>query len=195
MRTNALVMRVPHRLRSALTRSSQHVQARKALQGSGEEASISDADLIVALAAQSVAVCGGPAMPLHVGRTVATGGDPEGRLPREDFTAAQQKDFFAAPGFDCREMVCLLGAHTLGSKGFGDPAKFDNTYFQMLLRRPWADKSNKMADMVGLPSDHALPEDAECLEVIRMYASDNSVWQRDFEAAFTKLGSLGCNVA
>ena len=37
----------------------------------------------------------------------------------------------------------------LGSKGFGDPLTFDNTYYQTLLEAPWKDKSNEMAQHTG----------------------------------------------
>lgn len=40
----------------------------------------------------------------------------------------------------CRtqELVALSGAHTIGSKGFGDPTVFDNAYYKILLEKPWA---------------------------------------------------------
>lgn len=41
----------------------------------------------------------------------------------------------------------------LGNKGFGEPLKFDNVYYKELLKKPWADPSNDMASMIGLPSD------------------------------------------
>ena len=36
-----------------------------------------------------------------------------------------------------QELVALSGAHTLGNKGFGNPNLFDNSYFQILLQKPW----------------------------------------------------------
>ncbi|KAG5540889.1 hypothetical protein RHGRI_020956 [Rhododendron griersonianum] len=36
-----------------------------------------------------------------------------------------------------QELVALSGAHTLGSKGFGNPISFDNAYFKILLEKPW----------------------------------------------------------
>lgn len=40
---------------------------------------------------------------------------------------------------ECRtqELVALSGAHTIGNKGFGNPNLFDNSYFQILLQKPW----------------------------------------------------------
>lgn len=36
-----------------------------------------------------------------------------------------------------QELVALSGAHTLGSKGFGSPIVFDNSYYKVLLEKPW----------------------------------------------------------
>ena len=36
-----------------------------------------------------------------------------------------------------QELVALSGAHTLGGKGFGNPTVFDNSYFKILLEKPW----------------------------------------------------------
>lgn len=40
-------------------------------------------------------------------------------------------------GVRTQELVALSGAHTLGNKGFGNPNLFDNSYFQILLQKPW----------------------------------------------------------
>lgn len=45
------------------------------------------------------------------------------------------------------ECVCVL--LQLGTKGFGDPVTFDNAYYQSLLRKPWENKSDGMAAMIG----------------------------------------------
>lgn len=37
-----------------------------------------------------------------------------------------------------QELVALSGAHTIGSKGFGGPTSFDNSYYKVLLEKPWA---------------------------------------------------------
>lgn len=64
------------------------------------------------------------------------------------------------------------GAHTLGSKGYGDPVTFDNEYYKSLLRKPWLDPKDPMASMIGLPSDHVLPDDPDCKPFIAKYAAD-----------------------
>ena len=57
-----------------------------------------------------------------------------------------------------------------GSKGFGAPDKFDNQYFVELLKKPWLDPKSEMASMIGLPSDHVLPDDQDCLPYIKVCA-------------------------
>lgn len=52
--------------------------------------------------------------------------------------------------------MALSGAHTLGSKGFGDPVTFDNVYYKELLRKPWLDPKNDMASMIGALSSFCL---------------------------------------
>ncbi len=47
----------------------------------------------------------------------------------------------------------------LGNKGFGEPLTFDNTYYKTLETKPWAGPNPpEMAKMIGLPSDHVLPD-------------------------------------
>ena len=37
----------------------------------------------------------------------------------------------------------------IGLKGFGDPVTFDNTYYKSLLSKPWENKNDSMAAMIG----------------------------------------------
>jgi L-ascorbate peroxidase len=45
--------------------------------------------------------------------------------------------------------------------------------------------------MIGLPSDHVLPDDPECLEWIKLYAEDQPRFFEDFASAYVKMTSLG----
>jgi L-ascorbate peroxidase len=85
-------------------------------------------------------------------------------------------------------MRCRL---QLGNKGFGEPLSFDNAYFVSLLRKPWDDKSDPMGPMIGLQSDHVLPDDPTCRPLIQRYAGDQAAFHADFAAAYLKLTSLG----
>ncbi|GKA69697.1 putative L-ascorbate peroxidase 6 [Tanacetum coccineum] len=79
------------------------------------------ADTIVMARSEAVSLCGGPTIPIRLGRLELVVPDPEGKLPEET----------------TQELVALSGAHTLGSKGFGNPVVFDNAYYKVLLEKPW----------------------------------------------------------
>ena len=82
----------------------------------------------------------------------------------------------------------------LGGKGFGDALTFDNSYYTSLLRKPW-ESTDAMAQMIGLPSDHVLPDDPECRPEIQRFAADQAAFFREFEAAFLKMTSSGATWA
>jgi L-ascorbate peroxidase len=45
--------------------------------------------------------------------------------------------------------------------------------------------------LAGLPSDHALPDDPECLKFIQAYADDQQLFFKDFAAAYLQLTAMG----
>lgn len=130
--------------------------AQKALAGTPAEGRVSAADLIALAGARAVRITGGPDIDVPIGRQDATAAGPTDRLPAETMDAARQRAAFAAKTLSTQEMVALLGAHTLGSKGFGDPVTFDNAYYPALQQKPWVGApADSMAAMIGLPSDKA----------------------------------------
>ncbi|KAL0905749.1 hypothetical protein M5K25_024186, partial [Dendrobium thyrsiflorum] len=148
------------------------------------------ADFIAVAGAEAVFLCGGPAIPVKVGRLDVRKPDPVGKLPQETLDAVGLKSCFQRKGFSTQELVALSGAHTLGSKGFGNPNVFDNAYYKILLEKPWS-ASGSMSSMIGLPSDRALAEDDECLRWIKVYAGDQVKFFDDFSSAYVKLVDLG----
>jgi len=157
---------------------------------------LSDGDLIALAGAHAVEVTGGPADLLgrvRVGRADAATPDPAGRLPSEDSAPAALVAAFEAMSLSAGEMVALSGAHTLGTKGFGDPVTFDNSYYTTLLARPWDDPKTPMPTMIGLPSDRMLPGDARCLAAIERYARDQALFFGDFSDAYVRLTELGAS--
>ncbi|XP_056174668.1 putative L-ascorbate peroxidase 6 isoform X2 [Syzygium oleosum] len=98
---------------------------------------VSWADMIAMAGAEAVSVCGGPTIPVVLGRLDSMKPDPEGRLPEETLDAFGLKQCFQRKGLSTQELVALSGAHTLGSKGFGSPIVFDNSYYKVLLEKPW----------------------------------------------------------
>ena len=112
-------------------------------------------------------------------------------MPEETLDGPALKAHFARAGFSARELVALSGAHTIGGKGFGEPLKFDNTYFVTLLRAPWDEPGNGEASHIGLESDHNLTADADCKRWVQAYAADEKLWKDDFSAAYVKMGVQG----
>ncbi|KAL3497382.1 hypothetical protein ACH5RR_040114 [Cinchona calisaya] len=151
---------------------------------------VSWADMIAVAGAEAVSVCGGPKIIVRLGRIDSMVPDPEGKLPEESLDVAGLKQSFQRKGFSTQELVALSGAHTLGSKGFGNPTVFDNSYFKILLEKPWLSSAG-MSSMIGLPSDRALVEDDECTRWISKYADDENLFFEDFKNAYIKLVNTG----
>ncbi|KAL5559794.1 hypothetical protein UlMin_036005 [Ulmus minor] len=151
---------------------------------------VSWADMIAVAGAEAVSLCGGPTIPVSLGRLDSMEPDPEGKLPQESFDASGLKQCFQRKGLSTQELVALSGAHTLGSKGFGEPTVFDNSYFKILVEKPWKSSAG-MSSMVGLPSDRALAEDDECFRWITKYANNQNSFFEDFEKAYIKLVNSG----
>ncbi|KAJ4839325.1 putative L-ascorbate peroxidase 6 [Turnera subulata] len=151
---------------------------------------VSWADMIAVAGAEAVSLCGGPTIPVTLGRLDSLEPDAEGKLPQESLDAPGLKQCFQRKGLSTQELVALSGAHTLGGKGFGNPLVFDNSYYKILLEKPWKSSSG-MSSMIGLPSDHALVEDDECLRWIKIYAEDQNKFFNDFKSAYVKLVNSG----
>lgn len=169
-------------------------EVRDALRGTSEE-NATYADLISVGGAYAVEVCGGPRIDVPVGRLDVAQPDPEGRMPLEDYSAGRLKDVFRRGGYTVQEFVALSGAHTVGGKGFGAPLEFSSVYYSELLRKPWEDPSDKMNQMIGLASDHAMADDEECQQWIRRYAEDQDLFFRDFARAYEKMSVSGARFA
>ncbi|KAJ4794683.1 ascorbate peroxidase 6 [Rhynchospora pubera] len=153
---------------------------------------VSWADLIAVAGAEAVSLCGGPTIPVRLGRLDSSTPDAEGKLPEETLDAIALKRCFQNKGFSTQEMVALSGAHSIGNKGFGNPFQFDNSYYGILLEKPWT-SSGGMSSMIGLPSDRALVEDDECLRWIKTYAGDQIKFFEDFKNAYIKLVNTGAS--
>ncbi|CAM0147109.1 unnamed protein product [Urochloa decumbens] len=148
-------------------------------------------DKIQKAGAEAVALCGGPKIPVRLGRLDSSTADPAGKLPEETLDAAALKTSFSTKGFSTQEMVALSGAHTIGGKGFGSPVVFDNSYYKVLLEKKPQTSSSGMEAMVGLRTDWALTEDEECLRWIRIYAEDQARFFDDFRDTYIKLVDSG----
>jgi L-ascorbate peroxidase len=148
--------------------------------------SLSWADLVALGGAAAVQKCGGPVMPIDLGRTDATVPGPAHRLPGGYEGAALLKSMFARMGLGARELVALSGAHTLGHtqrRPFTpNPWAFSNSYFIQLLAQ---------SEGTLLGTDTALLDDPELRPFVELYAQDESRFLADFAAAFRRLTWLG----
>src|SRR5215472_363323 len=131
--------------------------------------SLSWADLVAVAGAVAVEMCGGPTIPVGLGRVDALEPAPEHRLPTTDEGAARLKAHFERMGMGARELVALSGGHTLGgskSGAFtGDPMAFSNSYFKVLT-------SGDAATL--LDSDRALLDDPDLRGWVERYAQDEA---------------------
>lgn len=105
-------------------------------------------------------------------------------LPEEDFDTFYKK--FQQLGLNKKEMVALMGAHTLGkenNKPFTeDPFTFNNHYYKRLLFfKEDATLSN------FLKTDKELLKDTECKEYIEQFAMDQELFFEEFKKAFNKM--------
>ncbi|KAL0478803.1 heme-binding peroxidase [Acrasis kona] len=159
---------------------------------------------------------GGPQIPWIPGRTdrdsnIKTTDDipPNGRLPDASKGQDHVRQIFYRMGFNDREIVALLGAHTIGRchverSGYTGPwtytpTRFTNQYFKLLTTVDWQPKKwdgplqyvDPDDELMMLPSDMAVLWDPEFSKVAHEYAKDKDLFFKDFAAAFGKMIDLG----
>ena len=176
---------------------------------------VSVADIWAAAGAAAVENCGGPKVPVALGRTDkgAEFCPANGRLPDAAQGAQHLRDVFYRMGFNDAEIVALSGAHTLGRchstrSGFDgpwtqDPLTFDNSYFTNLKNKTWQKREwdgpvqyedKETQSLMMLPTDLCLLDDPSFKEWVDKYAADEELFRTDFAAVFSKLLHLGCPV-
>ena len=157
-----------------------------------EKIKVSFADLSVMAGVVSIKKCGGPTIPIQMGRkdaaSIEEAGDqnllPDSNMPYKDLVKR-----FAEMGFELKDLVALSGAHTLGKsegKAFtNDPYTFNNSYFKRLLKETMND------DLTFLPTDRVLIQNKESRDYVENYATDQELFFKDFTKAYQKLSMLG----
>ncbi|KAI8641216.1 heme peroxidase [Parasitella parasitica] len=136
---------------------------------------------------------------------------PDGRLPDGSKKADHVREIFYRMGFNDREIVALVGAHSLGRchldrSGYDGPWQeaptfFSNEYFKAITSREWVkkdlpnglwqwvDKANP--EVMMLPIEITMLEDDKLKPYFELYAKDTAAFFKDFANAFKKLIELG----
>ena len=183
------------------------------LQVKAKNPEVSLADIYTFAGKVAIEVSGGPTIPFKFGRTDDADGAKavaNGRLPDAALGAQHLRDVFYRMGFNDRDIVCLSGAHTLGSchtnrSGFDgpwtfNPQTFDNSSFTLLLSEKWVERKwdgpkqytdDKTKSLMMLPTDLALIKDEKFLPYVKKYAKDQALFFKDFAETFGKLLELG----
>ncbi|CAF4084380.1 unnamed protein product [Rotaria sordida] len=171
------------------------------------------ADLYTLAAAVAVEKMGGPTIKWRQGRVDFKNGKdspPSNRLPSASQNAQTIRNIFNRMGFDDREIVALIGAHSLGrchknrSNFEGPwtltPTTFSNEFFRGLLEDTWEERNwqgptqfedVQTKSLLRLPSDIILIEDPQFKIYVIEYANNGSQFATDFANAFEKLLELG----
>jgi len=173
---------------------------------------ISYSDLWTLAGCVAVEGMGGPKVPWKPGRSDAKDDSacpPNGRLPDAAQGAQHVRDVFYRMGFNDREIVALIGAHSVGRchadrSGFDGPwtftpTKFTNQFFVQLLNNTWTKKNwkgpeqfqDRTGQLMMLPGDMAFIMDNKFKPIVQEYAKDQALFFKDFASAFGKLLELG----
>merc|ERR1719223_558822 len=175
---------------------------------------VSYSDLWVLGSYVAIEVMDGPVIAFTPGRIDAPRGGnlcpPEERLTFFDETAASLRQKMNRMGLNDRDIVALMGAHSVGrthdeNSGFpfaswdNTPVRFDRNYYNFLIEQPWLyDEANGMPyyrnrSWIMLLSDFLMKEDPEFLQYVLMYSDSQDAWFTDFSSAFKRLTELGLN--
>ncbi|KAF9682185.1 hypothetical protein SADUNF_Sadunf05G0082400 [Salix dunnii] len=155
---------------------------------------ITYADLYQLAGVVAVEVTGGPTIDFVPGRKDSLESPEEGRLPDAKQGASHLRDVFYRMGLSDKDIVALSGGHTLGRahpdrSGFDgpwtkEPLKFDNSYFQELMR-------GDSEGLLKLSTDKVLVEDPKFCKYVLLYAEDEDAFFSDYSSSHKKLSELG----
>jgi len=175
---------------------------------------LSYADLWTLAGVVAIKVMGGPEVPWKSGRkdidiqTQESLVPENGRLPDAEKGADHIESVFSRMGFNDREIVALLGAHSLGhchtdTSGYNgkwtrSPTTFTNMFYIHLLKSNWQPKQldggltqYEAGGLMMLPADMALRDDDRFRKYVQEFASNKGVFFTAFAEAFGKLLELG----
>ncbi|MCE2056167.1 hypothetical protein HAX54_044143 [Datura stramonium] len=192
-------------------------QAKQRVKNMCAGVAVSCADILALAARDSVAMLGGMPYPVRLGRRDARTANFTGALtqlpaPFDDLNVQLRK--FSAKGLSAREMVALVGSHTVGfarcvtlcddrninpamksTQNCGCPVSSNNTNLVPLdLMTPDFFDKFYYEDLIRnkglLFSDQVLMGSSATADVVRAYNSNPALFLREFNDAMTKMGDL-----
>jgi len=150
---------------------------------------ISKTDLIAMSISVGLEKAGLPRFPIKLGRKDAKYAEGIWDLPKEQTSNLLMQKRFHQLGMSDKEMIALLGAHTLGKangKFFTlEPYTFDNSFFKHLIAEA------KNPELALLLSDQQLLEVEKFDNIVREYANDELEFFQQFTSGLIKLLQLG----
>lgn len=168
---------------------------------------ISHGDLFTLGGVVAIQELAGPTIPWRPGRvdTDESTTPPNGRLPDADNDANYVRNYFARMNFNDREVVALMGGHSLGrthlkNSGYDGPwgaasNNFTNEFYMNLLNEEWTLNKNAANNeqydspkgYMMLPTDMALIQDKNYLPIVKEFANDQEAFFKEFASVFVKL--------
>ncbi|KAF7351668.1 Peroxidase [Mycena sanguinolenta] len=159
---------------------------------------VSPGDLLHLAGVLAVLACpGGPVIPAYVGRNAPKNIAPTGLLPDPEQSVSVLLARFADMGFESREVMALIGAHTAGKQRFVDPAvantSFDTTV-QIWDTRFYTETANTTVDLPGtfkLDSDVNFATNPTTTQDFHGFIGNQDNWMSEYAAAHEKMSLLG----
>ncbi|CRK29834.1 Manganese peroxidase H4 like protein [Verticillium longisporum] len=169
----------------------------KELYGKYDDNGISMADLIQFGASVAVHTCpGGPRYRVFMGRNDTNDANPSGLVPSPSDTADDILEKFRNKSFLPRNVIALLGAHTVSQQfvvntklaGEGQdstPTKWDTKYFEQTL-----DQSKAPKNVFTFQSDINLATDSDSKSWFKVFRDNKERWDYEYACAAIRLSLL-----
>ncbi|KAF7351756.1 Peroxidase [Mycena sanguinolenta] len=159
---------------------------------------VSPGDIVHLAGVLAVLACpGGPVIPAYVGRDAPRNIAPTGLLPNPEDPVDVLLARFADIGFDSREVMALIGAHTTGKQRFVDTAVANTTFdttVQIWDTRFYTQTADPTTDLPGtfkLDSDVNFATNPTTATDFKHFIGKQATWITEYAAAHEKMSLLG----
>ncbi|KAJ6457967.1 heme peroxidase [Mycena sanguinolenta] len=159
---------------------------------------VSPGDILHLAGVLAVLACpGGPVIPAYVGRNAPRNVAPTGLLPNPEDPVDVLLARFADMGFNSREVMALIGAHTTGKQRFVDTAVANTTFdttVQIWDTRFYTQTADPTTDLPGtykLDSDVNFATNSSTATDFKRFIGKQATWTTEYAAAHQKMSLLG----